>query len=35
MRDPFVDGGAGAIIIGADCCVCNDSVCISPVCFDF
>ncbi|VUZ38903.1 unnamed protein product [Hymenolepis diminuta] len=32
MRDPFVDGGAGAIIIGADCCVCNDSVCISPQC---
>ena len=31
MRDPFVDGGCGAIIIGADCCVCNASVCISSV----
>lgn len=31
MRDPFVDGGSGGIIIGADCCVCNASVCVSPV----
>lgn len=31
MRDPFVDGGSGGIIIGADCCVCGASVCVSPV----
>ena len=31
MRDPFVDGGSGGIIVGSDCCVCNGSVCVSPV----
>ncbi|EUB58956.1 hypothetical protein EGR_06175 [Echinococcus granulosus] len=35
MRDPFVDGGSGGIIIGADCCVCDESVCVSPECSFF
>ncbi|KAL5966373.1 Cysteine-rich DPF motif domain-containing protein 1 [Taenia solium] len=35
MRDPFVDGGSGGIIIGADCCVCKAGVCVSPECSFF
>ncbi|VDD80137.1 unnamed protein product [Mesocestoides corti] len=35
MRDPFVDGCCGGIVIGADCCVCNTSVCVSQECSFF
>ncbi|KAF5406466.1 hypothetical protein PHET_00014 [Paragonimus heterotremus] len=32
MRDPFADDNLGGIILGSDCCICKEMVCISQNC---
>ncbi|KAF8562721.1 hypothetical protein P879_06001 [Paragonimus westermani] len=32
MRDPFADDNLGGIILGSDCCICKEMVCISQDC---